>query len=103
MSDDSRDSVNDDRLAGRNANEPAQPSGWTPGLSVVLAGVLAIVVCVANFALGEVTAGIAAAIVGMLAFGAGLDWIAMDRRRICQAEREWFASHPAHYPGPFCG
>jgi hypothetical protein len=95
MSDDSRDSVNDDRLATGNANEPAPASGWTPGLSVVLAGVLAIVVCVANFALGEVTAGIAAAIVGMLGFGAGLDWIAMDRRRIRQAEREWFASHPA--------
>ena len=95
MSDDARDSVNHDRLPGRNANEPAQASGWAPGLSVVLAGVLAIVVCVANFALGEVTAGLAAAIVGMLAFGAGLDWIAMDRRRIRQAEREWFASHPA--------
>jgi len=95
MSDDSRDSVNHDRLPRRNANEPAQASSWTPGLSVVLAGVLAIVVCVANFAFGEVTAGIAAAIVGMLAFGAGLDWITMDRRRIRQAEREWFASHPA--------
>ena len=95
MSDNSRDSVNHDRLAGRTENEPAQTFGWTPGLSVVLAGVLAIVVCVANFALGEVTAGIAAAIVGMLAFGAGLDWISMDRRRIRQEEREWFASHPA--------
>jgi hypothetical protein len=95
MSDDSHDSVNGDRLARGNENEPAPASGWTPGLSVVLAGVLAIVVCVANFALGEVTAGIAAAIVGMLGFGAGLDWIAMDRRRIRQAEREWFASHPA--------
>jgi hypothetical protein len=103
MSDDSRDSVNRDGLARRNAIEPAEASGWTPGLSVVLAGVLAIVVCVANFALGEVTAGIAAAIVGMLAFGAGLDWIAMDRRRIRQAEREWFASHPARCPGPSCG
>ena len=35
------------------------------------------------------------AIVGMLAFGAGLDWIGMDRRRIRQADRDWFASHPA--------
>jgi hypothetical protein len=95
MSDDLHGSVNHDRLAGRTENEPVPTAGWTPGLSVVLAGVLAIVVCVANFALGEVTAGIAAAIVGMLAFGAGLDWISMDRRRIRQEEREWFASHPA--------
>ena len=66
-------------------------------------GVLAIVVCVANFALGEVTAGLAAAIVGMLAFGAGLDWIAMDRRRIRQAQREWFATSSGAVTRPSCG
>nr|WP_108638131.1 hypothetical protein [Mycobacterium rhizamassiliense] len=62
---------------------------------VVGIGVLALVVCITNFALGEVTAGIAAAIVALMAFGAGLDWIGMDRRRVRQAEREWFTSHPA--------
>ncbi|OIN82624.1 hypothetical protein BMG05_01305 [Mycobacterium malmoense] len=31
---------------------------------------------------------VAAAIVGLLAFGAGLAWLAMDRRRIRDAERE---------------
>ena len=62
---------------------------------MVAAAALAFVVCVTNFALGEVSAGIAAAIVALLAFGAGLDWLAMDRRRIRQAEREWFISHPA--------
>lgn len=79
----------------RDADESVRGSGWTAGRVVVGVGVLALVVCVANFALGEVSAGIAAAIVGLLAFGAGLDWIGMDHRRIRQAEREWFTSHPA--------
>jgi hypothetical protein len=70
-------------------------AGRTPGLAVVAAAVLAFAVCVTNFALGEVNAGIDAAIVGLLAFGAGLDWLAMDRRRMRQAGREWLISHPA--------
>lgn len=83
------------RTTRRDVDESVRGSGWTSGQVVVGAGVLALVVCVANFALGEVSAGITAAIVALLAFGAGLDWIGMDRRRIRQAEREWFTSHPA--------
>jgi Na+-driven multidrug efflux pump len=66
----------------------------TPGLVVVAAAGLAFVVCVANFALGEAGAGVAAAIVGLLTFGAGLAWLAMDRRRIRDAERECPLTHP---------
>jgi Na+-driven multidrug efflux pump len=57
------------------------------GLIVVAVAAVAFVVCVINFALGEAGAGVAAAIVGLLAFGAGLSWLAMDRRRIRDAER----------------
>lgn len=67
----------------------------TPGLLVVAAAALAFAVCVANFALGEAGAGVAAAIISMLAFGAGLSWLAMDRRRIRDAERQWVIRHPA--------
>lgn len=66
----------------------------TPGLVVVGAAVLALVVCVTNFALGEVGVGVAAAIIGLMALGAGLDWLSIDRRRIRQAERDWFVSQP---------
>jgi hypothetical protein len=95
MRDNSRGLVDDDRTTPRYADEPVKDSARRPGLVVVGAGVLAFVVCVTNFALGEVGGGIAAVIVGLLAFGAGLDWLAMDRRRIRQAEREWFINHPA--------
>lgn len=80
----------------RTADPQMGAAGQTPGLLVVAAAALAFVVCVANFALGQVGAGVAAAIVAMLAFGAGLSWLAMDRRRIRDAERHWTIRHPAH-------
>ncbi|OBG23598.1 hypothetical protein A5764_10655 [Mycobacterium sp. 852002-51057_SCH5723018] len=64
----------------------------SPGLVVVAAAALAFVVCVTNFALGQADAGVAAAIVCLLGFGAGLAWVAMDGRRIRDADREWPAS-----------
>ena len=67
-------------------------SDRSTGLVVVAAAVLALVVCVANFALGQADAGVAAAIVCLLGFGAGLAWVAMDHRRIRDAERDWPAS-----------
>ncbi|MEZ0352187.1 LapA family protein [Mycobacterium sp. pR1184] len=74
---------------------PPQRSVRTPGMLVVGAAVIALVVCVVGFALGQIGIGLSAAIVGLMALGVGLDWLAMDGRRIRQAEREWFASHPA--------
>lgn len=87
------------RNAGRSTDESthdAQGSaGLTPGLIVVAGALLAFVVCVATFALGQPGAGVAAAIVAMLAFGAGLSWLSMDRRRDRDAERAWLPAHPA--------
>lgn len=83
--------VDHDRTSTAEARDLAQ----TPGIVIVGAAALAFVVCIATFALGHAGAGVAAAIVAMLAFGAGLSWLAMDRRRIRQAEREWPVSHPA--------
>lgn len=90
--------VEDDGSAGQYADEPVRygtRAGLTPGLAVVGAALLAFVVCVATFALGKPGMGVAAAIVAMLAFGAGLSWLSMDRRRIRDAEREWLVAHPA--------
>jgi hypothetical protein len=95
MKDIARDAVEPDRNTRRYTAESTQGLARRPGLIVVAAGVLAVVVCAANFALGEVSGGLAAAIVGLLAFGVGLDWLGMDRRRIRQAERERSVSRPA--------
>jgi hypothetical protein len=94
MRHDNRSPVDDDRTGRRYADGRPQDSVHAPGLVVIGAAVLALVVCVTNFALGQVGAGVVAAIIGLMALGAGLDWLAMDRRRIRQAEREWFLNHP---------
>jgi hypothetical protein len=94
MRHDGRNPVGHDPTGQRYADGPPQDSVHAPGLVVIGAAVLALVVCVTNFALGQVGAGVVAAIIGLMALGAGLDWLAMDRRRIRQAEREWFLSHP---------
>jgi hypothetical protein len=87
--------VDHNQTARRDTAEPSQGSERSPGLVVVAAAVLALVVCVTNFALGNAHAGVSAAIVGLLAFGAGLSWLAMDRRRIRDAERHWRMGRPA--------
>jgi Na+-driven multidrug efflux pump len=79
--------VNDDRTTHRICNESVRDSERMPGFVVVGVAMVAFVACVTNFALGHAGAGVAAAIVALLAFGAGLAWLAMDRRRIRQAER----------------
>lgn len=86
--------VDDDLTVARRGDDSMRDAAQTPGLVVVCAAALAFVVCVANFALGQAHAGVVAAIVAMLAFGAGLAWLAMDRRRIRQAQREWVIGHP---------
>ncbi|OBJ18421.1 hypothetical protein [Mycobacterium colombiense] len=83
------------RTNDRYAHGSSPAAAQTPGLVVVAAAALAFAVCVVNFALGEAGAGVAAAIISMLAFGAGLSWLAMDRRRIRDAERQWVIRHPA--------
>ncbi|OBB65963.1 hypothetical protein [Mycobacterium sp. 852014-50255_SCH5639931] len=87
--------VDHDRTLRPGDAEPAHDLKRTPGLVIVGAAVLALVMCVATFALGDAGAGVAAAIVAMLAFGAGLAWLGMDRRRIRQAERDWPIGHVA--------
>ncbi|OBI41234.1 hypothetical protein [Mycobacterium colombiense] len=89
------DPVDHDRTTDRHARGSAPAAAQAPGLAVVAAAALAFAVCVVNFALGQAGAGVAAAIISMLAFGAGLSWLGMDRRRIRDAERQWVIRHPA--------
>jgi Na+-driven multidrug efflux pump len=72
---------------------PDQDSPGAPGLLTVAVAVLSFAVCVATFALGHAGAGVAAGIVALLAFAAGLAWLSMDRRRFRQAERDWVIQH----------
>lgn len=89
MGDISRRRVDSTPYAGQQIEDVER----LPGLVVVVGAALVFVVCVANFAFGQVTVGIATAIGGMLVFGAGLAWLSMERRRVRQAEREWSLDH----------
>ncbi len=60
----------------------------TPVLVVIAGALLAFVVSVAAFALGQVGLGVAVTSCGMLVFGAGLSWLSMARRRVRDVERE---------------
>jgi hypothetical protein len=59
-----------------------------PGLVMVTGAVVAFVVAVATFALGQVGVGITVASAALLVFGAGLSWLGMERRRVRDVERE---------------
>jgi uncharacterized membrane-anchored protein len=65
----------------------------TPGLLLLAVGVVAIVVCLASFAQRQVTVGIGAIAVALLASGAGFAWLGMESRRIRQVQRDWKSAH----------
>jgi hypothetical protein len=80
-------------------DDPAliQDAERLPRIVVIAAAAVVFVVGLTNFALGQVGLGVAAVSVGLLVFGAGLSWLAMERRRIRQAERDWLIDHPARH------
>jgi hypothetical protein len=65
----------------------------TPGLFLLAAGVVALVVCLASFADRAVGVGVGAAVVALLATGAGFAWLGMDSRRVRHVQREWMDAH----------
>ncbi|OSC39714.1 hypothetical protein B8W66_16050 [Mycobacterium decipiens] len=79
------------------AEETSSGDERLPGL-VVVGAVLAFVVGLANFAFGQIGVGIAAAIGGLMAFGSGLSWLAMERRQVRETEREWPTGHSRWSP-----
>lgn len=85
--------VEQDRIIRRDG--PAHAMERPPGIVVFAIAVCAFAVCFIDFAFGQARAGVTAAIVALLALGAGLSVLAMDRRRIRQQEREWAINRPA--------
>ncbi|MDP7702005.1 LapA family protein [Mycobacterium sp. TY815] len=80
--------------SARDLGEFEDAAERTPVLVVIAGAVLAFVVSVAAFALGQAGVGVAVASGGLLIFGAGLCWLSMERRRVRDAEREVLLHHP---------
>jgi hypothetical protein len=93
MGDTSEDPIDHHRTTRPRAGESMKSGLKTPGLILLAVGVVAIVVCLASFAGRQVTVGIGAIAVALLATGAGFAWLGMDSRRVRQVERKWKSSH----------
>lgn len=93
MGNSSHDPVDHVRTTRPHAGEAMKDTAQMPGLILIGAGVVAIVIALVNFALGQVGIGIAAVVVALLAAGAGSAWLGMERRRVHQAERQSVTNH----------
>jgi Flp pilus assembly protein TadB len=93
MGDTSHDPIDHHRTTDPRAGESMKSGVKTPGLLLLAVGVVAIVVGLASFAERQVTVGICAIAVALLATGAGLAWLGMESRRVRQVQREWKSSH----------
>jgi hypothetical protein len=93
MGDTSRDPIDHQRTTDPRAGESMKSGVKTPGLLLLAVGVVAIVVCLASFAQRQVSVGIAAIAVALLASGAGFAWLGMESRRVRQVHRDWKSAH----------
>jgi hypothetical protein len=93
MGDDASDPIDHHRTTQPPAGETMKNTAKAPGLVFVAMAVLAFVICVASFAVRQVSVGVGAAIVALLAAGAALAWLAMEGRRVRQVQREWRRAH----------
>lgn len=94
MGDTARDPVDHHRTTRAHAGETMKNTAEAPGILLLAVGVVAFVVCLAGFALGQIGVGVASLVVALLAAGAGLAWLAMEGRRVRDVEREWLTEHP---------
>ena len=89
MGDDASDPIDHHRTTQPLAGETMKNTAKTPGLVFVAVAVVAFVICLASFAVRQVSVGVGAAIVALLAAGAALAWLTMEGRRVRQVQREW--------------
>ena len=93
MGDDASDPIDHHRTTQPFAGETTKNTAKTPGMVFVAVAVVAFVICLASFAVRQVSVGVGAAIVALLAAGAALAWLTMEGRRVRQVRREWSRTH----------
>jgi len=93
MGDDASDPIDHHRTTQPLAGETMMNTAKTSGLVFAAVAVVAFVICLASFAVRQVSVGLGAAIVALLAAGAALAWLTMEGRRVRQVQREWSRTH----------
>lgn len=89
----SRDPLDHQRTSrprvGQTLKNPAKASG----VLLVAVGVAALAICLVSFAHRQVGAAIAAVVISLLAFGAGLALLSREARRLRELERQQNIDH----------
>ena len=93
MGDTARDPIDHHRTTRARGGESIKSGAKTPGLFLLATGVVAFVICLAGFAYRSASVGVGAAVVALLATGAGFAWLGMESRRIRHVQREWSDAH----------
>jgi len=81
------------RAADSFTGETTPATGNMAGALLATLAAVSFVVCLAGFAAKQITVGVDATIVTLLAAGAALSWQATQVRRSRQAQREGDAAH----------
>ncbi|MGH3636624.1 protein UsfY [Mycobacterium sp.] len=82
MGDTPRDPMDHARTTRPRAGEGVKDTAKMPGFVLLAVGVVAFAICLASFALGQAGVGVPAVVTALLAVGAGLAWLGMERRRL---------------------
>lgn len=100
MGDTGNDPVDHARTTRQRAGETLKNTRSTPGLVLGGVGLVAFVVCLYLFGRGMQMGAVAAAVVTVLAAGAGVAWVLGQHRRINRVDSRWAAEHPDEHSEP---
>lgn len=94
MGDTYRDPVDHVRTTRSHAGESMIDVLRWPGYLLVVAGVLAVVGCLAAFGTGHESQGMTTGVIAVAAMTFGLVWLAAEHRRVRRIEDRWYDAHP---------
>jgi apolipoprotein N-acyltransferase len=94
MGDTFRDPVDHVRTTRSHAGESMINIASWPGYLLVMAGVTAVVGCLAAFGTGHQSQGTTTAAVAIVALTFGLVWLVFEHRRVRRIEDRWHEAHP---------
>jgi uncharacterized membrane protein YhhN len=94
MGDTYRDPVDHVRTTRSHAGESMIDVVSWPGYLLIVAGVIAVVGCLAAFGTGHESEGMTTGVMAVVAMTIGLAWLAIEHRRVRRLEDQWYAAHP---------
>ncbi|MGH3531617.1 MAG: protein UsfY [Mycobacterium sp.] len=94
MGDTYRDPVDHVRTTRSHAGESMIDVVSWPGYLLIVAGVIAVVGCLAAFGTGHHSQGMTTGVLAVVAMTVGLVWLAIEHRRVRRLEERWHSAHP---------